>query len=688
MIIISIIWSCILIISLTWNIITTKNHTRLLAKNKAQASFNKDQAFRFWATKHGGVYVPITKTTPPNKNLKNIAERDIETKSGKKLTLMNPAYMIRQLMSMYPEKYGIKGKITSLKVLWPGNKPDKWEKKVLTMFSKTSIREFSEFTLCDGRQCLRYMKAMTAQKNCLKCHGYQGYKIGDIRGGVGVLVDLSPFVTLEEETIKNLSITHSIIWILGLLGLSLSYKKLSLLNREKEDAEIALYLKDRAISSTISAIAISDLKGNITYVNKSFLNLWGYRSSNEVIGKNASTFWVDEKKALDIMKIISQQRWWIGELDARKKNNTTFQAYLVANTIKDENGNPINMMASFLDVTDQKEIEKNLIENELLLRSITENLPDIYLSVIEKDYTIGFSSGGEFTRLKLNPDSYIGLHISEVFDEHLDTVKEKYEETFKGNETSFELYINNQYQFYKTVPLFANDGKVYKILSVVENITERKVAEQELNKSLKEKEIMLKEIHHRVKNNMQVISSLLNLQMSYIDDEDSKSIFVDSCSRIQSMALIHEKLYQSNNLASINIDEFIEDFLSKIKQTYEDENNKLQFDLSINSFTIGIDIAIPIALIMNEVISNSIKHAWNDETSEHIISLKISKEDDDQVTILISDNGIGIDINHLSEKSETLGMQLINSLTTQINGTIEYYSDNGTHFNLSFQYKD
>ena len=141
----TLIWTVVLAGSLGWNIYKTHQETLTLAKKEGEATINKDLSFRYWATKHGGVYVPTTAETPPNPYLSNIPERDISLPSGKRFTLMNPAYIMRQTMKMYEELYGTKGHLTSLKLLNPINKPDEWEQKVLESFER-GVKEASEFT--------------------------------------------------------------------------------------------------------------------------------------------------------------------------------------------------------------------------------------------------------------------------------------------------------------------------------------------------------------------------------------------------------------------------------------------------------------------------------------------------------------------------------------------------------------
>lgn len=208
-------WTAMVASLLAWNWHIASQHAEELAKKEARIHFNKDLAFRKWATRHGGVYVPSDERTPPNPGLAHIPERDIETPSGKKLTLMNPAYMLRQTMAEYAELYGVKGKITSLKLINPLNAPDAWETAALRQFEQ-GVNEISEFSEIDGKPYLRLMGALKVEQGCLKCHDFQGYKVGDVRGGVSVTVAMQPYLDDVEAGIRENLLPLGLIWLLGL----------------------------------------------------------------------------------------------------------------------------------------------------------------------------------------------------------------------------------------------------------------------------------------------------------------------------------------------------------------------------------------------------------------------------------------------------------------------------------------
>lgn len=213
------IWTLTIVYLTYCNISAIKKETISLAKREAITTYNKDQSVRRWSAEHGGVYVPISEKTKPNKFLSHVPERDVITQSGKRLTLMNPAYMTRQIMDDYSEIYGTKGRITSLKYFNPLNKPDAWETVALKAFAEEGKKEFYEIVGEGPEVFLRLMRPIFVEEGCLKCHGFQGYTVGDVRGGVGVKLNLQPYFEQEVITIKTLVSTHILIWTVGTIAL-------------------------------------------------------------------------------------------------------------------------------------------------------------------------------------------------------------------------------------------------------------------------------------------------------------------------------------------------------------------------------------------------------------------------------------------------------------------------------------
>ena len=219
----------------------------------------------------------------------------------------------------------------------------------------------------------------------------------------------------------------------------------------------------------------------------------------------------------------------------------------------------------------------------------------------------------------------------------------------------------------------------------------RQKAENKIKKSLNEKEILLREIHHRVKNNMQIISSLLNLQSRSIENQPAKEVFKESQNRVRSMAMVHELLYRSPDLASIYFKDYINSLMNTLFHSYDAHNRQIKLKTHIEDFKMGVDTAIPLGLIINELMTNSLNHAFQDDQKGEI---KINAEyKGDEYLVTISDNGVGFPENIDFYKTRSLGLQLVNTLLNQIKGNIKLETEKGkgTKYEIKFKevkYKD
>jgi len=246
---------------------------RELVRNEARAHFRKDQAFRAWGAAHGGVYVPPTRHTPPNPHLSRVPGRDVETTDGQKLTLMNPAYMVRQMMEDFGALYGIRGRITSLKPLRPENAPDEWERAALESF-ETGVTEVSEFADLDGEPYLRLMRPMIVTQPCLKCHEWQGYEKGDVRGGVGLSVPAGPAFARARRVLALRSSALGLLWLIGLAVIVYGATHIRRRVRERDRAERALTSERRRLASTVQGTHAGTWEWNVQSGKTVFNDRW------------------------------------------------------------------------------------------------------------------------------------------------------------------------------------------------------------------------------------------------------------------------------------------------------------------------------------------------------------------------------------------------------------------------------
>ena len=206
---------------------------------------------------------------------------------------------------------------------------------------------------------------------------------------------------------------------------------------------------------------------------------------------------------------------------------------------------------------------------------------------------------------------------------------------------------------------------------------------ENIMKQKEEKEVLLKEIHHRVKNNLQVINSLIRLQCAYTEDQEALDLFDECQNRIISMALIHEKMYEAHDLSNINIKEYVTQLSGNLLRSYR-LNQRINLDVDIEIEQLSLDTLVPLGLLLNELISNSLKHAFEGR-EEGTITTKLSKRDDQMFELYVGDNGVGLPRDFSFKSANTLGMELIETLTEQLDGTITRMPEEGSYFKIVFK---
>ncbi len=231
------IWTVMISASLYWSIFLAQQRITEVAKVQSRVAYEKDVFYRRWNANHRGVYVPVTTETQPNPHLAHVIDRDIATPSGTQLTLINPAYMTRQVHELALLQHGVLGHITSLNPIRKENIADKWETDALTAFER-GIAEVSSLEEINGEEYLRLMRPLITEKGCLECHAKQGYKEGEIRGGISVSIPMQPLdAILNDETLR-FELVHSFIWAFGLTLIFFGYFRIKKIEYERLKAEM------------------------------------------------------------------------------------------------------------------------------------------------------------------------------------------------------------------------------------------------------------------------------------------------------------------------------------------------------------------------------------------------------------------------------------------------------------------
>ncbi len=446
------------------------------------------------------------------------------------------------------------------------------------------------------------------------------------------------------------------------------------------------------VETSPDAVTVTDLEGNITYVSRQTLHLHGYKKADDLIGKSAFALIApeDQDKAMkNLRRTIKEGTVRNLEYRLLKKDGSQFVGELNASLIKDVDGKPKAFLGVTRDITERKKAESILSESEKKFRGLVENANDaIYIITPE-----GFQYvNPEFEHLT----GYLSKDIckkafnfwSIIHPDDVSMIKKREEARRAGKE------VPSRYEF----RILAKDGSVRivepatvnigdkgeaKVMGILRDVTDRIQAEENMKVSLQEKEVLLREIHHRVKNNMQIISSLLRLQSRTVKDAKIVEKFKESQNRIRSMALIHEKLYQTEDLTRINFAQYIRSLTVHLFHTYKVNPNIIRMVTEMKNVFLDINKAIPCGLVLNELVSNSLKHAFPDNKKGEIrVKLFTTKQGKNK--LVVSDNGIGLPLTVNLREPETLGLQLVVDLVKQVDGTIRLERTSGTSVYITF----
>ncbi len=358
--------------------------------------------------------------------------------------------------------------------------------------------------------------------------------------------------------------------------------------------------------------------------------------------------------------------------------------------VRDIEGNPRFLLGVSEDITERKKTEEILKKSEEKYRSVVENAADIILTV-DNNNVIQFVNHG---RPGVTVEQIIGKNFYNFIPQNYqELVKQKFKNVFESKKPqSYEIEGmgpdgSSLWYSVNAGPLFFGK-EVMAITLISRDISESKKAEEKIQQSLKEKEVLLKEVHHRVKNNLQIILSILNLQYSNIADKKTLDLLRDIRGRIKAMSFIHELLYQTSDFSRINFSEYISNITSNLMYSYA-QNKTVDLKLNVGTVFLDLDRAIPCGLIINEIVTNALKYAFiNTPKGERYpkkweVSISL-KQSDKVIQLVIEDNGKGFPNNIDYKNTESLGMQLVVALVQQLKGTILLDNSEGTKYTIRF----
>ncbi len=437
-----------------------------------------------------------------------------------------------------------------------------------------------------------------------------------------------------------------------------------------------------------------DGEGRFTLVNQAIADAYG-TSVEGLLGKTGADFNPNKDEVewfrgddLEVINTLTEK--FIPEEVITDAGGQIHWLQTIKRPIVSPDGTANQVLGIATDITARKQAENALRRSEERFRQIAENIREVFWITDTRDNKLVYISPAYEEVWGRSCGS-----LSEMSRTWLDTVHA--EDHARLIEATATVQTGGEYDLeYRIVRpdgevrwvrdrafSIANvSGEVYRVAGIVDDVTERKQALEQIKTSLHEKEVLLKEIHHRVKNNMQVITSLLNLQSRTIRDEQALSVFKDSQNRVKSMALIHETLYQSKDLSRIDFAEYLQKLVAHVSRSYRIRPEAVKINTNVDDVSLPIDIAVPCGLIINELASNSLKYAFPaDMKGEVNITFERA---DGRYVLRVSDTGVGLPSDFDPEKGKSLGMKLVRMLTEQLCGELECFNGVGTTFEIKF----
>jgi len=488
-------WSILVAASLMWNVDQTRQGILDIARSQARVAYEKDVIYRRWNSFYGGVFVPVTEKSPPNPYLKT-PDRDIITSAGVKLTKMNPAYMTRQVHELAAQVYGIQGHITSLKPIRPANAPDPWESQALEAFQRGELEVSSVEEMAD-QAYLRLMRPLFTEQECLTCHAAQGYKLGDIRGGISVSLPMAPFWTVERSQVISLSMGHGFLWLFGLAGLGLGTRRLLKQIADRDQTESALYASEekfrRIVESSPMGIHMYTMQpdGRLVFTGAN-------QAADAILGIENKQFvgqTIEEAfPPLAYTEVPEQYRrvcaqgtaWQTEQIDYE---DTQIRGVFEVHAFQTAPG----MMAThFLDITERKQAEAELRKEKEKFRVLVEGSPLGVLLIAKQNrydyvnpkfvemfgYTLEDIPTGQDWFRKAYPDKTYRKQVMSTWISDLRTAK-----TGETRPRTFQVICKNGLEkviHFRPVSMASGDQFV-----ICEDITETKRLEEQLQQSQK-----------------------------------------------------------------------------------------------------------------------------------------------------------------------------------------------------------
>ncbi|TRO80494.1 PAS domain S-box protein [Trichloromonas acetexigens] len=693
-------WSLLICLLAGWDYYQARQSALNNARTAARHSYAKDLTFRKWATGHGGIYAPVSPRNPPNANLAHVPERDIETPSGRPLTLINPAYMLRQIHELADDTFGTRAHITSLRPIRPGNAPDPWEIATLEAFERGES-ERSALQSIDGDPYLRLMRPMIVDVGCLKCHAAQGYQVDDIRGGISVAIPWAPYRAELRTYLLFHLIGYGGLWSLGMLGIGLSRRRLQNHLAERHQAEVRLRQSEARYHSLFanhhSVMLLVDPETlNIIDANPAAQDYYGY-SPEELRGMplaNLNTLPPDAIRAE--MEKARQLR----------RNHFEFLHRLAGGEVREvevfsgpvEFDGRVYMYSIIHDITPRKEAEARLGHWHELMNYIIEHDPNA-IAVLDRNLQFLFVSDRFLNDYRVKHRDIIGKHHYEIFPEIPEKWREVHRRALAGEvlgaeDEPFERDDGRvDYVRWQCRPWHERDGSIGGIVLYTEVITPRKEAEIALEQKARELEERSGELErfnytvsHDLKSPLVTVKAFLGFLEQDIASDNAERIETDIAhmrGAAEKMGILLDELLEMSRIGrlvnppeEIAFDQLLQEVLSLMAGPLAEKEVGIERDEQGPKL---FGDRPRLLEIWQNLIENAVKYMGDQGAPRIRLGVE---ETGGEIVFFVRDNGMGIDPRYrekifglfekLDAKSEGsgLGLALVKRIVELYGGRI------------------
>ena len=464
------------------------------------------------------------------------------------------------------------------------------------------------------------------------------------------------------------------------------FRSAELAEAERRGAEEQLLIKQAAVDSSMSAIGLASMDGILIYANKAYVDLWGGGRAEELLGKPLTGFSGYEGPVKEVVEALRAGKGYMGEKVARMKDGRERVVQLSANVVTSPDGRPVCMMASFIDVTERARAEEALRRSEERFRQIAENA-DEFIWEVNADALYTYANPVVEKILGYRPEELVGkLHFYDLFAPEVRVELKAGALAAFAEKASFQAFVNPNLRkdgarvILETSgsPILDETGSLVGYRGSDKDITERVAAEEALRDSVKQKEILMKELQHRVKNSLAMVSGLLGLEMEGIANARCHAAFEKTRTRIRAVAALYERLYRASDIDTVDLRAHLGGLTEELFKTYG--SKVIRLTTRLDEVRLDTKRAVPLGLILNELVTNALKYAYPAGAAGEV-RVELARTEDG-IRLSVADDGAGLPQGLDPATSGGTGMSLVRMLAGEIDGELTFEQQKGTRISL------